>query len=103
NLIGYNWEYRLVFLLFCLPAIGLLRERHAAWFALGFSLIASLCWQTFFAQVFSQWLGETSRFYYLTDVANILLFVYLSSFLLSCWRHEGKQPASWFARQPLPS
>lgn len=94
SLIGYNWEYRLVFLIFCLPAVFSLRKTHPIGFALIFGSIAFLCWQSFWADFFSRWLGKASRFYYFSDLVNVLLFVLLASSLVSLFKLKTNKARS---------
>lgn len=90
NLIGYNWEYRLVFLVFCLPAVFLLRKTQVIRFAMILASIAFLCWQSLWADIFSCWLGKASRFYYLSDLVNIVLTILLASYLVSLFKLKVK-------------
>jgi hypothetical protein len=70
-LIGNNWDYRLVFLLFTIPQI-------LAWLKSGnrFSLIAGLA---LVGIILSTWLSRsTSRVFYLDELINWLLFLFYS-------------------------
>jgi hypothetical protein len=81
NLIGFNWEYRLVFLLFTLPELCAYRTNHRNFFLVTCCSIFVLLYQTMIKHVLDvvlQWLPyKTNHFYVIADLVNILLFFLL--------------------------
>lgn len=87
NLIGFNWEYRLIFLIFCLPEIIYQKKflKHQFWII--YSLLLLLFWQSFFNSAFNiifQYLPyKTNHFYVFSDLINIVLFIFSFSLALT--------------------
>jgi len=85
NLIGFNWEYRLVFLLFTLPELCAYRTNHTMFFLLTCSSIVVLLYQTMIKHALDvawQWFPyKANHFYVIADLVNILLF-FLLTFLV---------------------
>lgn len=87
NLIGFNWEYRLIFLILCLPEINSQRKNIGGLFWILYALILLLFWQSFIKSIldllFVHLPYQTNHFYTLADIINIILFIITTTLALS--------------------
>lgn len=87
NLIGFNWEYRLIFLIFCMPEIFYLRYKKGSWFWIVYLFIIILMWQNFFKNGLDQFIPyltyQKNHFYLVADLINIILFILGCSLVFS--------------------
>lgn len=86
NIIGFNWEYRLVFLLFALPEICAWRHARPALYGFVLGSMLLLFYQTlikrYLDDLFAVLPYKTNHFYLLSDLNNILL-CYVLAFTLA--------------------
>jgi len=89
NIIGFNWEYRLSFLLLCLPFIFLKIKNRKKEMIIWYVCIVLLCWQTFLKKLIDMFIFKmpykTNHFYLFADIINIFLFISLSCYFLQAF------------------
>jgi hypothetical protein len=97
NLIGFNWEYRLVFLLLALPEVFALRAAHGLLFRVILASMLLLFYQTMIKRLLDGLMPllpyKTNHFYFLADLNNIVLF-YLMAFLVAKMLFPAKASAA---------